>query len=142
MFFSTTIPRIQAILVPNEMLIIWLYKVCCPKFLTTVLCHPQHLEYTAQTLMLSVHLAVNPKVQGSKHAVNIFLCYKLFFVDDHMWEHPRCDCMGHDLNLHEGQAHILVCYKRLYVIQGVKISEWLSVCQLQKGYSHVSMVTW
>ena len=135
MFFSTTIPRIQVISVPNEMLIIWLYKVCCPKFLTTVLCHPWHLEYTAQILMLSVHLAVNPKVQG-------FLCYKFFFVDDHTWECRRCDRMGHDPNLHEGQAHILVCYKRLYVIQGVRISEWLSICQLQKGYSHVSMVTW
>ena len=45
-------PRIEAISVPNETLAIWLRKVCCQTFLTTVLCRPRRLQWlgVVQTL--------------------------------------------------------------------------------------------
>ena len=67
------------------------------------------VKTTAQTLMLSVHLAANPEVQGSKHAGDIFCLSQTFFTDDHIWERWRHDCMGHAPNLHGGQVHVLVC---------------------------------
>ena len=59
--------------------------------------------------MLSAHPAVNPEVQGSKHAMDIFSFLQTIFVDDHIL--GGCDCMGHVSNLHKGQIHVLVLHK-------------------------------
>ena len=86
------------------------------------------LNNSPDTLMLSVHPAVNPEVQGSKHAVDIF---QTFFTDDHMWEHQRRDRMGHAPNLHKGQVHILVLRyssKYAYRSQNVYIEMYRILC--------------
>ena len=55
--------------------------------------------------MLLARLAINPEVQDSKLAVNIFFfCHKLFLA--HM------DRMKHAPSLHVGQVHVLVINKR------------------------------
>ena len=45
------------------------------------------VKTTAQALMLLAHPAVNPDIQGLKHAVcgHLFFCHKVF-AGDHMWE--------------------------------------------------------
>ena len=43
---SLTTTRIEAISVPNEVLI-WLHEVCCCKFLIALLCHPRRLQSLA-----------------------------------------------------------------------------------------------
>ena len=59
--------------------------------------------------MLLARLAINPEVQGSKLAVDIFsFCHKLFLA--HMWECRRRDHMKHAPSLHIGQVHVLVKY--------------------------------
>ena len=47
--------------------------------------------------MLLVHPAINPEVQGSKFAVDIFLFSQTFLA--RMWEHQRCNRMEHASNL-------------------------------------------
>ena len=101
------------------MLIIWLYKACCSKFLTTVLCRPWHLECLGVVQTSPTFLSKpQPRRSCCQHIRLLILRSRVrnihfsfsqtFFADDHMWECRRRDCMGHAPNLHKGQVHVLV----------------------------------
>ena len=86
--FSTTGLPSEAILVPNKMLIIWLYKVCCQEFLTNVLHSPdthvwlltlrsrvQNLLWTffllSQTLNYLISFCVEESLKNSGYSTGV-----------------------------------------------------------------------
>ena len=155
MVFSKTIPCIEAILVPNATLITWLYKVCCRKFLTTVLCCPRHFECHDVVQTPPIYILSKPQprrsccqwiwllnleVQGSNLAVDIFSFITNFFhghcdhvehAPAHMWEHGR---MGYAPYLHICQVNVLVLYC-IIIIQ-------LPVFHLTAGLPAIKSTTW